>query len=132
MLTTESPLCDSGRTAARRRKLTTQCDLSTATPLTLLPSAIKAPKAAPPPIQHADAPVGTRLEVFWRGKGKPDQWYVGTVTKIHTTGNGELRHDIVYDVDGGMYPRHDLANVWKWRRIDASAAASTATEANTS
>jgi hypothetical protein len=81
---------DGTAAGALRHDVATQCDLSTAAPLTLLPSAIKAPKAAPPPIQHADAPVGTRLEVFWRGKGKPDQWYVGTVTKIHTT-HGQRR-----------------------------------------
>ena len=112
---------DGTAAGALRHDVAIQCELSTAAPLALLPSAIKAPKEAPPPVTQADAPVGTRLTVFWRGKGTTDQWYAGTVSKIHKVASGELRHDIIYDVDGGMYPRHDLVNVWKWKRLDGSA-----------
>ena len=64
---------------ATQHDMACQIELSTAEPLVLLPpknpTRVQAPKE---PVVSADAPVGTRIKVFWQGvKGQPefDKWY---------------------------------------------------------
>ena len=68
-----------------------QIELSTAEPLVLLSS--KENSRAPKPIDPiviADAPVGTRIKVYWQGaKNQPelDKWYEGTVVSCSSRKN---------------------------------------------
>jgi hypothetical protein len=71
-----------------------QIELSTAEPIVLLPP--KNPKRVPAPKEPLiliDAPIGTRIKVFWQGvKGQPelDKWYEGTIVSISKLPNGQL------------------------------------------
>ena len=102
-----------------------QIELSTAEPLVLLPpknpTRVPAPKA---PLIVIDAPIGTRIKVFWQGvKGQPelDKWYEGTIVSISTLANGQLRHTVKYDGWGDIEHVHDLVNGGKpWLRLSAS------------
>ncbi|KOO30922.1 hypothetical protein Ctob_016205 [Chrysochromulina tobinii] len=104
-----------------------QIELSTAEPLVLLPpknpTRVPAPKA---PLIVIDAPIGTRIKVFWQGvKGQPelDKWYEGTIVSISTLANGQLRHTVKYDGWGDIEHVHDLVNGGKpWLRLGASSA----------
>ena len=105
-----------------------QIELSTAAPLVLLPP--KNPTRVPTPkepVASVDAPVGTRVKVFWQGvKGQPelDKWYEGTVVSITTLANGQLRHVIKYDGWPDEHV-HDLVNGGKqWIRLSAIASPS--------
>jgi hypothetical protein len=68
-----------------------------------------------------DAPIGTRIKVFWQGvKGQPelDKWYEGTIVSISTLANGQLRHAVKYDGWGDLEHVHDLVNGGKpWMRL---------------
>ena len=68
-----------------------------------------------------DAPIGTRIKVFWQGiKGQPelDKWYEGTIVSISTLANGQLRHVVKYDGWGDIEHVHDLVNGGKpWMRL---------------
>ena len=102
-----------------------QIELSTADPLVLLPpknqTRVPAPKE---PAVSIDAPIGTRIKVFWQGvKGQPelDKWYEGTIVSISTLANGQLRHVVKYDGWGDIEHVHDLVNGGKpWLRLGAS------------
>jgi hypothetical protein len=101
-----------------------QIEISTAEPLVLLPpknsTRMPAPKA---PAIVIDAPIGTRIKVFWQGvKGQPelDKWYEGTIMSISTLANSQLRHTVKYDGWGDIEHVHDLVNGGKpWLRLGA-------------
>ena len=113
---------------ATQHDIACQVELSVAEPLTLLPSKHPARVAAPKePVAVADAPVGTRVKVFWQGvKGHPelDKWYVGTVVSITPLANGQLRHVVRYDGWPDEHV-HDLVNGGKpWLQLGAPPQAS--------
>jgi len=96
-----------------------QVEISTAEPLVLLPpknaTRVPAPKA---PLIVVDAPIGTRIKVFWQGvKGQPelDKWYEGTIVSISTLANGQMRHTVKYDGWGDIEHVHDLRQPWRAR-----------------
>jgi len=113
---------------AAQHDVACQIELSTVEPLVLLPP--KSPTRVPTPkepVASVDAPVGTRVKVFWQGvKGQPelDMWYEGTVVSITALANGQLRHVIKYDGWPDEHV-HDLVNGGKqWIRLSAIASPS--------
>ena len=101
-----------------------QVELSTAVPLVLLPPKEKVRQPKPSePIVVADAPVGTRIKVYWQGvKGQPelDKWYEGAIVSITTLANGQMRHIVKYDGWPDEHV-HDLVNGGKqWMRLGAT------------
>ena len=100
-----------------------QIELSTAEPLVLLPPKNQARVPTPKePVVSVDAPIGTRIKVFWQGvKNQPelDKWYEGTIVTITTLANGQLRHVVKYDGWPDEHV-HDLVNGGKqWMRLVA-------------
>ena len=109
---------------ATQHDVACQIELSTVAPLVLLPP--KTPKRVPTPkepVVSVEAPVGTRIKVFWQGvKNHPelDKWYEGTIVSITKLADGQLRHVVKYDGWPDEHV-HDLVNGGKpWMRLGAS------------
>ena len=96
-----------------------QCELPI-TPLVCLPSSDTRPlPKIKPVVKTVEAPVGTRLEVYWAGQEGHQGWYKGTVIALEAIRSGEARHVIEYDGFPGDHRRHDLVNHKKeWRILN--------------